>query len=495
MRHARLIIGVMLLAAMTTAMWAADSPGKPNINTAEPAVRSAIPHSSSATRYQLYDVGSLGGGTSVFYNFDFTGDNFTPSPLNNFGQLAGSSNLASDPNLAGSYLWSFGKLYRLPTLPNGNMYEGGSNANGVNDRGIAVGASAYGLLSSYNGQPYYHAVVWAEGKATDLGDLGGHDSWANFINGRGLIGGYAYNTISDPYSYYGTQFRATIWQNDRIHDLGTLGGNDAEAWIANDNGQVIGESFVNTQPGPPFNIPQIDPFLWSNGKMTDLGNLGGGYAVPSAINCWGQVTVISFDQSNQFFKSYLWSNGAKYVLPSLAGNFVEASTLNDWELITGASSNSTDTNFLGTAWVPWLHLTLPLGTVDGDSGSIGLGVNNFGVIVGGSGSVTVSMGTTYQHAFIWQNGQIQDLNTLIPANSPLTLNVAYAISDAGIIAGLGTNAQGDTHAFVLFPDWTDKGQPLATAAEQPAAPGSSVHVPAGRMSPQLARELVFPSRP
>jgi probable HAF family extracellular repeat protein len=429
----------------------------------------------------------------VFYNWDFTGDNFTPSPLNDRGQLAGSSNLASDPNLAGSYLWSFGKLYQLPTLPNGNMDEGGSNANGVNDRGVVVGASAYGQLSSYNGRPFYHAVVWTQGKATDLGDLGGHDSWANFINGRGVIAGYAYNTISDPYSYYGTQFRATIWQNGRIRDLGTLGGNDAEAWTANDNGQVIGESFVGTEPVPPFNIPQTDPFLWSNGTMTDLGNLGGGYSVPSAINYWGQVTVISFDQSNQFYQSYVWSSGTKYLLPSLAGHFVEASTLNDWELTTGASSDATDANFLGTVWLPWLHLTIPLGTVGGDSGSVGLGVNNWGVIVGGSGAVSVSQGVAYHHAFIWQNGQIQDLNTLIPANSPLTLNVAYAISDNGIIAGLGTNAQGDMHAFVLVPDWKEQGQPFATAAQRPAAPGSAVRVqPGRRLSRRLARELIPP---
>ena len=212
MRHWRLIGSVMMLAAAATTALAADSAGTANTNTAESALKQAIPHSNSARRYRIYDVGSLGGGTSVFYNWDFTGDNFTPSPLNNFGQLTGSSNLASDPNLAGSYLWSFGKLYQLPTLPNGNMDEGGSNANGVNDRGVVVGASAYGQLSSFNGQPFYHAVVWTQGKATHLGDLGGDDSWANFINGRGLIAGYSYNTISAPYSFYGTQFRATIWR-------------------------------------------------------------------------------------------------------------------------------------------------------------------------------------------------------------------------------------------------------------------------------------------
>jgi probable HAF family extracellular repeat protein len=434
-----------------------------------------LPASQPVMKYQLYDVGTLGGSTSVFFNWDYTGGDFTPSPLNQFGQLAGSSNLASDPNLAGSYLWSFGKLQQLPTLPNGNNHDGGSNANGVNDLGTTVGASAYGVISPYNGQPFYHAVSWINGNVKDLGDLGGGDSWANFVNNRGTIVGYAYSTIPDQYSYYGTQFHAATWQGGLIRDLGTLGGTDSEAWTANDKGEIIGIAFLSTPPVPPFNEPQTDAFLWARGKMMDLGNLGGGFSTPSAINQNGQVTVLSFDASNQHVLSYLWSGGKKYVLPTLGGNFVEATTLNDWGLVTGAGTDSSDSNFLAALWIPWLHLQLPLGTISGDTGSIGLGVNDLGVIVGGSGTVTLS-GTSYSHAFVWQDGKIRDLNTLIPVGSPLTLNVAYAVNDSGMIAGLGTDMLGDTHAFVLVPDWLSDTPHFVTANSAGAAPGSSIQV-------------------
>jgi probable HAF family extracellular repeat protein len=163
------------------------------------------------------------------------------------------------------------------------------------------------------------------------------------------------------------------------------------------------------------------------------------------------VAVISFDATNRFVQSYVWTSANKALLPGLGGNFVEATALNDGGFVTGAASDSTDTNFQAAVWVPQSHAAIPLGTVGGDTGSIGLAINNHGVVVGGSGSVTVSAAASYAHAFIWREGRMYDLNTLVPAGAPLTLNVAYAITDGGIVAGLGTNAGGETHAFVLMP--------------------------------------------
>jgi hypothetical protein len=44
-----------------------------------------------------------------------------------------------------------------------------------------------------------------------------------------------------------------------------------------------------------------------------------------------------------------------------------------------------------------------------------------------------------------------DLNTLIPADSPLYLVVAFEINDAGEIAGLGMTGTGQLHAFLATP--------------------------------------------
>ncbi len=437
-----------------------------------PATAQAAPE-KVVTQYTLYDVGTLGGNFSGFYSFDFTGGDFTPSALNTRGQLAGFS--LDSSGYAGSFLWSDGNLVPLPTLPNGNNGGGGSNALGIDGSGLVIGISNDGQVSPYNGQLYNHAVTWTHGKIRRLPDLGGSDSGANFVNNHGLVVGYAYNSTPDPYSYYGTQLHATTWKNGKIQDLGTLGGTDSQAWTANASGQVIGIAFLNTPPEPPFNQPQDDAFLWSNGAMTDLGTLGGAFSTPSGINRSGQVSVISLDSTNQFVQSFLWTSGNKVPLTSLGGDFVEATTLNDSGTIVGANTDATDTNFIAAAWNPSGTGKL-LGTVGTDTGSIALDINNHGVAVGGSGSITLS-GSAYAHAFVWQKGTMSDLNAMIPAGSPLTLNVAYTINQAGVIAGFGTTSTGDTHAFVLVPASDSMNEKFETAASAPASPGSFVRMP------------------
>ena len=57
-----------------------------------------------------------------------------------------------------------------------------------------------------------------------------------------------------------------------------------------------------------------------------------------------------------------------------------------------------------------------------------------------------------------------DLNTLIPPSSALHLGIAYDINDRGEIAGIGTLASGEVHAFLLVPnDWNAQRNISATA--------------------------------
>ena len=58
-------------------------------------------------------------------------------------------------------------------------------------------------------------------------------------------------------------------------------------------------------------------------------------------------------------------------------------------------------------------------------------------------------------AFLWKDGKMKDLNTLIPANSTLHLLAAYSINDVGEIAGQGCvmPACTELHAFRATPKW------------------------------------------
>ena len=422
--------------------------------------------------YKFRNVGGLGYPFSTFFSSDIAGF-FTPSALNGKGDLAAI--YLSKSNLAGSFVWSNGKSKGLPSLPNANRGGGGSNALGITNGGLVIGISNDGEVSPFNNKLYNHAVSWKYGKLRNLGDLGGHDSNANSVNNSGLIVGLAFNATPDPYGYYGTQLHATTWRNGKITDLGTLGGTDSEARLVNDSGQIIGISFLNTPPMPPFNQPQDDAFLWSAGTMTDLGTLGGSFSAPSSINRSGQVSVISLDATNSVYQSFLWSNGTKTVLNSLGGSYVFALMLNDAATVVGWNSDAADNNVIATMWSPSGN-GQSLGTIGTDTGSIAFGINNKGTIVGGSGVISLTTQTSYVHAFVWKNGQMLDLNTLIPAGSSLTLNVAYTINNAGIIAGLGTDKKGQTHPFVLEPDASNPGS-FRSAASAPAAPGSSIRVP------------------
>jgi probable HAF family extracellular repeat protein len=52
---------------------------------------------------------------------------------------------------------------------------------------------------------------------------------------------------------------------------------------------------------------------------------------------------------------------------------------------------------------------------------------------------------------LWQDNVMADLNTLVPADSPLYLVLAFQINDAGEIVGLGVTSAGQSHAFLATP--------------------------------------------
>ena len=62
-------------------------------------------------------------------------------------------------------------------------------------------------------------------------------------------------------------YRAFLYSNGQMTDLGTLGGRDSVGQGLNNAGQVTGYSLTATA--------EYRAFLYSNGQMTDLGTLGG----------------------------------------------------------------------------------------------------------------------------------------------------------------------------------------------------------------------------
>ena len=255
----------------------------------EPLEGRAVP----STAYNIVELGNLGGGAA------------DATALNNRGEVVGYSKTRTG---AGD-----GFLYR-----NGKMKSLGSfQATGINNRGQIVGWSwskkglpilalldsggrkrAIGKTYTFNehigptfsindrGQiigfssKHNDAQLRSGGRLKDLGSLNDLGSIATGINDQGAVVGYSYLT---PYTYCceSAIVHPFVYQHGHMTDLGTLGGSSAAANAIAADGDIVGWSSTKGNA--------TDAFLDHNGKMIDLGNFGTGYATATAVNDQGQV--------------------------------------------------------------------------------------------------------------------------------------------------------------------------------------------------------------
>ena len=159
-----------------------------------------------------------------------------------------------------------------------------------------------------------------------------------------------------------------------MKDLGTLGGPDAFGGSINERGQVAGWSFVDSTPNPTTGLPTEDLFLWKEGRMMDLGNLGGGIAGPNGLNNRGQVIGIANLAGDQVADPFLW-DGERLIdlfTDTIGGNPIFANALNDAGEIVGAGAFP-DHPF--DAYVLRNGVATDLGVLDGDCSSEALSLN------------------------------------------------------------------------------------------------------------------------
>jgi probable HAF family extracellular repeat protein len=442
-------IAVVLVVALTI----------PSVRAAQASVKH--PH------YRLIDLGTFGGPAS----YDGPTGNGAPI-MSRSGSFVGSSQtsipLSSDsngfvcvngPDVYHAFQWRDGVINELPSLQSGDNC---ANPMGINNRGEIAGQSEINRVNPLTGAKEIRAVRWKDGKVENLGTFGGNDAGANAINDRGQIAGFSLDNISDPYSIFDlffqalhtgtTQTHAFVWQEGRMRDLKTLGGPDAWADFINRRGQVAGFSFTNSVPNQTTGIPSTDPFLWDSGAMIDLGTLGGTLGFPVALNNRGQVIGQSNLAGDNIYDPFLWDGGKLFDLYTYGtgGNFLNAFAINDAGEIAGNAL------FVGgkVDAAVWRNgVVTELGTLLGDQTSAAFALNSRGQIVGGS-CASVRCDSLIR-AVLWEDGQIFDLNTLIPPQSGFLLVETDAIDDDGEIAGNGFPSGctdfSCSHAYVLIP--------------------------------------------
>ena len=183
---------------------------------------------------------------------------------------------------------------------------------------LAVVTVAIGVALAYTagaGAATHETLGGPRWTIVDLGTLGA--GWtsgsAAAVDARGQVVG-TNGTV-------GGKQHAFLSQDGKMRDLGTLGGRDSGASAINASGQVIGTS-LTAKP------QHVHAFIWAEGKMTDLGTLGGKSSRPRALNDRGQVIGESFTAGGMVH-AFLWQHGKMTDLGTLGGSDSYASGIND----------------------------------------------------------------------------------------------------------------------------------------------------------------------
>jgi len=272
------------------------------------------------------------------------------------------------------------------------------------------------IAGSSSGAHGSSAVVWnADGSTMTVA----RDAEAHGINASGAVAGTR-------------SHQAFVWiKGQGMQMLGALPGDErSDATAINDRGQVVGISGLCDQAVGRFSA--IHAVLWDHGVGRDIGNLGGvAWNTPMAINQAGDVV------------------GFSNVSAAVGGAFDAQAFL--WTRRGGIR---------------------PLGTLPGDVYSQALGINAQRQIVGTS----CTAGFATCRAFLWEDGVMTDLNTLVAPASPDELFTANDINDLGEITGQAIASNGSAVAFTATPHGA--GPSVAGAAR-------------GQLLPALARRALL----
>jgi len=320
---------------------------------------------------------------------------------------------------------TFAIFFTLASIGNAQRYSvtvinnciGLSTATAINSSGTVAGYCT-------NGGSAERPFLWTKaGGVENLGTLGGDVADAFGINDNGSIVGYSY--LSGDVLYH-----AFLWTASAgMQDLGTLGGNGSVAHAINNVGQVVGESF--TTDG------SYHAFIWSQaGGMQDLGTLPGfGTCYGLSINDAGQVVGACYQTlGNSPSHAFLWnSTSGMHDLGTLGGQSSIANSINSLGQITGEADTS-DNSPHAFYWSPGGGMK-EISTTGTDSSGAAISVN--GQIVGAFIPSVAAFSWTSSGGVIKLDGLI---NHMYRVTSPAGVNASGQIAANGTTRGVCCDA-------------------------------------------------------
>lgn len=275
--------------------------------------------------------------------------------------------------------------------------------------------------------------------------------------------GYTPFALNDSNQIVGSyQNQGVLWEDGELavleHQLGRL------ALDINDSGQVVGENdgrayvwdadnginYLSTQNSAAMKINsqgEIVGFtnysnnlystLWYQGQETIISDGGASGVHDYGINDNGQITGHVFIDG--YPESFLYENGNLNYLN--VGEFLPRDININGDIVGSIYEDGTPTH----AGLFRNGSLFDLGTLPGGIRSDAFAVNDEGVIVG-----ELQGGDLGRQAFIWENGSIYSLNSMILSENNWYVEAAFDINNNGqIIATAGFNSQ--QHAVLLNP--------------------------------------------
>jgi len=289
-----------------------------------------------------------------------------------------------------------------------------STAADINNAGVVVGYYPY--------SPTLNHAFLNRGKGlVDLGTLKGTASVAVAINDKGQVLGQ--------WTTNGGQQRGFVYDCARLRDIGVIGGRFTTWRDINNAGYIT--AFASDTPSNEG----ISSFLRApNGALTNIGDLPNDYpdnypiTFSASLNNKNQIAGESGPLTfpDQPLRSFIWTKGKMRDLGDFGWTPNGALSINDRGQATGYAGVPT----FFRKRVAFLYSRGRLIDIDGRPATVerssgGNGINNRGHIVGNSDHLS---------GFIWRGKKMQSLNALINPASGWDISDPRAINDAGQIA-------------------------------------------------------------
>lgn len=381
--------------------------------------------------YRIVQLGSLGGTVS------------SGVTINNIEWAMGSSNPAANTSQEAT-LWAYGLTIPLGTLGGPNSTVDWPNRN---DRGVIVGTSETAhkdpLGESFSCPAVFAlpsgnscvGFVWQGSQMKQLPTLGGNNAIGAGINREGLAVGWAENNVTDSTCVPPAQvlqFEPVVWGPDytQIRQLSPLPGDpDGAATAINDHGQIIGISGTCDVAIGAYSAKHA--VIWETGQPNEIKLFNGsGWNTPMAINNRGVVA------------------GFANVPPDVVGGELQITwTSFIWSKEGGATN---------------------IGVLNGDAISEATGINDEGTVIGTSFAANFAS----SRAYLYKDGQLEDLNNLALPGSNLYLISTGDINNSGVITGQACalingacTPQSALVAFVGFPVYDENGEPVPSETQ------------------------------